>query len=143
MIACSGGTELPSLLPSVESVIGQYYSWMLSVIKSIRATTVGESSKEQKNAEMSQILELLQCSCKLQDRIQTLHKKIQDELVAVGPKLREAASLEELNLTDMAVRRYVPIKLSIVNHIPHCQFSTTNWMGKFYQSTLWVGYGCL
>lgn len=104
---CSGGTELPTLLPTIESIIGQYYTWMLSVIKSIRSISVSETSKEAKSADMSQILELLQCSCKLQGCIQTLHKKIQDELVSIGPKIREAVSLPELSLTDIAVRRYL------------------------------------
>lgn len=110
-----GGTELPSLLPVVDSVIGQYYTWLLTMLKAIRSKCLRQAKQDVSATDMASILQLLRGSCNLEKRIRLLHTILQDALVGLSPKLREAASDEKATLFDLSSRRLFTAHASMIN----------------------------
>lgn len=101
----TGGTELPSLLPVVDSVLGQYYSWLLTMLKAIRSKCLGQTKQEVSATDMASVLQLLRGSCDLEEQTRLLCTKMQDALVGLSPKLKEATSIEKVALFDLSGRR--------------------------------------
>ncbi|GMH45907.1 hypothetical protein BSKO_13870 [Bryopsis sp. KO-2023] len=102
----TGGTELGSLLPAMDSALDRYYLWLLSSLKTIRSKSLGGAAGGPGSpADMASVLQLLRVSCRLEDRIGDLTKKLRDALVGLAPKLKEAASDIRANLSDLATSR--------------------------------------